>query len=242
MGTTVSGRSGEFPNLHLLSGMYMNVQPIRVQLSGNKPFPEWFTQIQAQQQEARKYEHMSLDEITETIKWPSGRLLSDSLLIFENYAVAYPTDGQLRVTEMRSGLTSNFPVTLVIIPGDQISFSLSFFPDVVNRHISEWLLAGLKIILNELVVENRRDYNAVRLKLEIPPRPKEISEKSVADKSLDTYLAPTNEIELKLVQIWESVFGTSPIGVNDNFFALGGKSLMAVKLFTIINQQLDWKF
>lgn len=41
------------------------------------------------------------------------------------------------------------------------------------------------------------------------------------------FQAPGNEIEEKLSFIWQEVIGLHRIGINDNFFALGGHSLMA---------------
>ncbi len=47
---------------------------------------------------------------------------------------------------------------------------------------------------------------------------------------------PRNRIELQLVAIWEQVLGITPIGVRDNFFALGGYSLLALRMFSAIEQ------
>jgi len=52
------------------------------------------------------------------------------------------------------------------------------------------------------------------------------------------YLAPRNALERQLVRIWEDVLGTSPIGVTDNFFDLGGHSILAVRLAMQIQKQL----
>jgi thioesterase domain-containing protein/acyl carrier protein len=38
------------------------------------------------------------------------------------------------------------------------------------------------------------------------------------------------------VAIWEQVLGITPIGVHDNFFALGGYSLLALRMFSAIEQ------
>ncbi len=46
-----------------------------------------------------------------------------------------------------------------------------------------------------------------------------------------THVAPRNQLEQQLTQIWQQVLGIQPIGVRDNFFELGGHSLLAVKLF-----------
>ncbi len=53
----------------------------------------------------------------------------------------------------------------------------------------------------------------------------------------DEYLAPRNDIEERLVSIWEDVLAVERVGVRDNFFALGGHSLMAVRLFARIEEE-----
>ncbi|MCX7898646.1 MAG: amino acid adenylation domain-containing protein, partial [Methylocystis sp.] len=45
-----------------------------------------------------------------------------------------------------------------------------------------------------------------------------------------TYVAPRNEIEQKLAQIWADVLHVQTVGINDNFFELGGHSLLAMTL------------
>ncbi|NVJ25738.1 alpha/beta fold hydrolase, partial [Myxococcus sp. AM011] len=45
---------------------------------------------------------------------------------------------------------------------------------------------------------------------------------------------PRDELERKLVRVWEEVLGVSPVGVTEDFFALGGHSLMAIRLLARI--------
>ncbi|MFY9744116.1 MAG: amino acid adenylation domain-containing protein [Candidatus Sulfotelmatobacter sp.] len=45
---------------------------------------------------------------------------------------------------------------------------------------------------------------------------------------------PRDEVEETLAKIWESVLGVTPVGVTDNFFDLGGHSLMAARLIAQI--------
>ncbi|MGV2805105.1 hypothetical protein GNF85_15895, partial [Clostridium perfringens] len=44
------------------------------------------------------------------------------------------------------------------------------------------------------------------------------------------YRAPSNQTEEALVQIWERVLGIGGIGIDDDFFRLGGTSLHAVRV------------
>lgn len=50
------------------------------------------------------------------------------------------------------------------------------------------------------------------------------------------YVAPRNPIERKLVMLWEATLGIHPIGVRTSFFDLGGRSLLAARLFTKISR------
>ncbi|ACE85121.1 non-ribosomal peptide synthetase [Cellvibrio japonicus] len=54
-----------------------------------------------------------------------------------------------------------------------------------------------------------------------------------------TFVAPRNEVERTLAGIWEDVLGVQQIGVTDNFFALGGDSLRALKVLSKIRSQSD---
>jgi hypothetical protein len=52
------------------------------------------------------------------------------------------------------------------------------------------------------------------------------------------YAAPANELEEKLVGIWEQLLNRKDIGVTDNFFEVGGNSIKIIQLSKQINQQL----
>ena len=50
-------------------------------------------------------------------------------------------------------------------------------------------------------------------------------------------VAPRNEIEARLLKIWQQVLETKEVSIEDNFFALGGTSLLALRLFGQIKEQ-----
>ena len=55
------------------------------------------------------------------------------------------------------------------------------------------------------------------------------------------YAAPATEIEETLTNIWSIVLSLNQVGINDNFFELGGSSLKAIRLISLIEQQLGKK-
>ena len=47
----------------------------------------------------------------------------------------------------------------------------------------------------------------------------------------ENFVTPRNELEVQLTKIWEDLLGIKPIGIQDNFFDLGGSSFVAIRLF-----------
>ncbi|WP_314176403.1 non-ribosomal peptide synthetase [Streptomyces winkii] len=52
------------------------------------------------------------------------------------------------------------------------------------------------------------------------------------------YVAPVTALERDLAELWGRVLGIEPVGVEDDFFDLGGHSLMAAGLITTIQSEL----
>ncbi|WDD36959.1 amino acid adenylation domain-containing protein (plasmid) [Nostoc sp. UHCC 0926] len=63
------------------------------------------------------------------------------------------------------------------------------------------------------------------------------TEDSIRANATKSFVAPQNFTELSLVKTWENLLNTSPIGVTDNFFDLGGHSFLAVRLMAQIQDR-----
>jgi len=55
-------------------------------------------------------------------------------------------------------------------------------------------------------------------------------------KLANDYIAPRNDLERRLVEIWQRVLGTE-LGVYDNFFDVGGDSLLAIQLLSRLREE-----
>lgn len=53
----------------------------------------------------------------------------------------------------------------------------------------------------------------------------------------EEYIAPRNDLEKKLVDIWSSVLGIENVGINDNFFNLGGDSIKTIQIQARLNKE-----
>lgn len=73
-----------------------------------------------------------------------------------------------------------------------------------------------------------------------------IDKKALPDVSIKVaavYHAPSGESEEKMVEVWAEVLGVDKhlIGVNRNFFELGGNSLKILQLITILNEEFGYQ-
>ncbi|MBD2812792.1 non-ribosomal peptide synthetase, partial [Xenorhabdus sp. Vera] len=55
----------------------------------------------------------------------------------------------------------------------------------------------------------------------------------------DDYVAPRNALETQLCTIWQTVLELERVGIEDNFFRIGGNSLTAIKLIAAIRHTLS---
>lgn len=55
------------------------------------------------------------------------------------------------------------------------------------------------------------------------------------------YVAPRNQIEETLAEIWANELDMEKVGIKDNYFNIGGDSIKSIKLINIINEKLNKK-
>ena len=62
--------------------------------------------------------------------------------------------------------------------------------------------------------------------------------KNLSKMSNEEYIAPQNEIQKKLVKMFENVLNVKPIGINDNFFEIGGNSIQAIQITNQMTEKI----
>ncbi|MFN6465859.1 MAG: non-ribosomal peptide synthetase [Nostoc sp. DedVER02] len=108
-----------------------------------------------------------------------------------------------------------------IIPNQDSSTAISDIRRFLSTKLPQYMLPSAFVLLDNmpLTPNGKVDRRAL-------PAPDSSRQEPEA-----TFVAPRNEVERQLTQIWEQILGVQPIGVRDNFFELGGHSILAVKLF-----------
>lgn len=71
---------------------------------------------------------------------------------------------------------------------------------------------------------------------------KQLSEIKGTDLSAVEYVAPRDEMEHKLVALWQEILKKERIGIKDSFFEIGGNSLKAIQLISRIQKEYQVNF
>ncbi|MEE8057766.1 MAG: thioesterase domain-containing protein, partial [Pseudomonadales bacterium] len=137
--------------------------------------------------------------------------------------------------------------SVVVVQGKEVNKQLIAFyraKDSREDNIINLLNEDLRAYLQQTLPEYMLPVAFVSLET-IPLTPngkvnrRVLEQMDVSVESSQAYLAPRNDTEKLLVEIWSQVLDLEPenIGVNDNFFDLGGHSLLAVQLMAKINKE-----
>jgi len=99
--------------------------------------------------------------------------------------------------------------------------------DFVKQRLPEYMVPAAFIAMERLplTVNGKVDRKAL-------PLP------ATASVSTQPSAAPQDEFQARLVGIWQSVLGRKDIGIEDNFFEMGGYSILAARLMHRIGQTL----
>ncbi|MCP4660326.1 MAG: amino acid adenylation domain-containing protein, partial [bacterium] len=81
------------------------------------------------QAELRRYEHSPLDQVRKWSGLPAGQAVFDHILVFENYPVSsalQESPPALEITEAQPWEQTNYPLTVVVVPGPEIELGLLY--------------------------------------------------------------------------------------------------------------------
>ncbi|MES1245844.1 MAG: amino acid adenylation domain-containing protein [Acidobacteriota bacterium] len=152
-GTTVAGRPADLPGVESIVGLFINTLPLRLRRDPGRPAGEWLQEIQRLQSEMRQHEHSPLIRVKGWSDVPRGLPLFESILVFENYpreAVLRREGRRLELAEVRTFEKTNFPLTLLAIPGPRLVLHFESDRDRFEPVTLERLLGQLATVLTAL--------------------------------------------------------------------------------------------
>ena len=109
---------------------------------------------------------------------------------------------------------------------DTTNFNTQHLKDSLSEKLPEYMVPKFIVAIEEIPVTSSGKANRKRLQ-SLP----------VSLAVQEAFVAPQTATEIQLARIWQEVLGIPKIGLYDNFFALGGHSLLIVRLLLKIKQE-----
>ncbi len=238
-GTTVSGRPPLLQGVESIVGMMINAIPLRLSIDPQQNLWDWLKHIQTANLERQDYEYCSTGQIHAWSDISSALPLYDTLFVFENYPEK-PT--ALQAKDHRIGLhnqgtigaQTKYTLSVLVTPETELECKIIFDKahfDASNvRLILEQFMTLLNHILEnpEITLENLQNSisdSAIPTYYEVISQPQSQSDDVFEDK-----------LEIQVSKIVAKILHVPNIGRQDNFFDMGGTSLLAVNLLAEVEQ------
>ena len=237
IGITVSGRPAELPGVKNTAGMFMGIVPFRLKAPGaHQSIGDWLASIHAILSESQTLAPISPVDLQKWSSVPGRVRLFQSLFVFENF----PWDGtfgmhggELRVRDFEGDFTSSYPLTCIVKPGAPWSVEIRCKEKVMDGKLLTQLFQKFQGSLEQLCHPDER--------YPWPQPAGSPNQKSNDRRSEDApavkVKSARNHREFLVSTLFEDLLGGDPVGIHDDFFELGGTSLLAVRLFSELQEK-----
>lgn len=224
-----------------LIGYFNNILPMRTSLEGNPSFLELMDRVSKVTLGAYEHQELPFQKLANCI----------NILNIPLYRVVFALQntpsqplklGEVDISYLDVDTeASNFEMFLSIAEKEEnLTATLSYKTDLFSANTVTQILENFQTLLEDLVINpnqhlsdlpvlrNSRSYQFVNSNGNFD---------KTKQKPDNTFVAPRNELEVQITKIWKKVLKVNSIGVEDNFWALGGNSLQAVSLFAEIEKK-----
>jgi thioesterase domain-containing protein len=231
-----------------LIGPLSNTLVLRTHLSENLGFRDLLARVRESALGADANQNLPFEQLVPEVQWEKNRGRSPLFQVL--FALNPPWTGErgLSVIEL-PGLTitslfgyvhigqTKFDLTLVMRETNVgLRAIFEYNADLFKESSITEMLEYFQTLLEGIVLHPDRKIGTLALLTPKVDRPVLPTPDQTKLETEESYIAPRNELELQLTQIWEELLGRHPISIRDNFFALGGSSLLAVRLFARIEE------
>jgi amino acid adenylation domain-containing protein/non-ribosomal peptide synthase protein (TIGR01720 family) len=174
-GATVSGRPAGLDGVEEMIGLFINTLPVRVEVRGEQRISEWLRQLQTDQMEMRQYEYSPLMEVQRWSEVARGRALFESVVVFENFPLeavfAQDVEPQVQdtqpdaieITNLRSRGWTNYPLTLIAMPGGRLSLTIGYDSGRFEAGQAETIANNYERLLAEIIRDSAQQLWQIQL-------------------------------------------------------------------------------
>lgn len=236
------------PELKRLMGYFVNLLILRSNLSGNPSFKELLGKVSKTVSGAYAHQDFPLQQLVQDLGLGQTSL-SQVMFVLQNNAQTAPSLAGLTVEELlgvdNGTADFNLSLSLTECQGELMGIwkynTDLFAAESITKMAEHWQTVLEQIVadptkpIDSLLVLNKRDRQKLKAKranrLKNCDRP----------QSPGTISQPRNALELRLIQLWSEILDSRQIQLQDNFFEVGGSSLLAFRLLGEIENSFGKK-
>lgn len=122
--------------------------------------------------------------------------------------------------------SGNKRLVAYVVPKQEQTITIDELRRFLKDKLPDYMVPSVFVILDALPLTPNGKVDRRAL-----PDPEQVRQ-----EPKDTYMPPRDELESQVTKIWGKVLGIEHIGVRDNFFDLGGTSLLAMILFSEVEK------
>ena len=166
-----------------------------------------------------------------------ARLFS-SLLVFQNYLVddaSRRLGDSVTIHDLIAPIRTNYPLTIVAVPGPELALTAIAPASAFTRPVLAQWLAQLATLLDAMGTGSGQTAAEFQSLIPAPPR----VEPAAAHARSATFVAPRTPTEHAIAAVWREAFRTDAVGIQDNFFDLGGHSLLMIRVHARLREALE---
>jgi amino acid adenylation domain-containing protein/non-ribosomal peptide synthase protein (TIGR01720 family) len=242
-GAAFSGRPADLPEVEHIVGPFVNNLPLRVRVERDRPVQELLSRMHATSASAGLHQETPLPRIHELSGVAGDRRLFDSLVVFQNYQRGQGSSRlspETAVTRFAAPVRTNYPITLLAIPGDTLTLSVIADRSRIPDEVAALLLDRVTAVLARLAAGATGPVAALLAALPAVSWPAPDVAERVAPAGATP--PPRSDLEQRIAAVWAEVFGCERVGRDDNFYDLGGQSVTMVRLHAKLRDRLDIPF
>jgi thioesterase domain-containing protein/acyl carrier protein len=222
-----------------LIGYFVNLLILQTDLRGNPSVVELVHRVRQVVSGAFAYQDLPLQVLLEEMNLGNAPT-AQVMFALQNTPKQTPAllDLEIERLEIDNGF-ADFDLFLSIAEaGKELTGTLKYNAALYTDETIRRLLGHYRRILEGVVAHPESPLTSPQLlNVDIARRRPSPHRKMETAVSRQEYVPPRTETEHKLVEIWQAVLGIESVGVRDDFFQLGGQSLLAAKLFKRIKEE-----
>ena len=158
-GTTVSGRPPSLSGVESMVGLFINTLPARLKIPEKTDLLTWLRLLQQEYIEREQYSYTPLVDIQGVSEVPRNQLLFESIVVFENYpvnATLQQLPGNLSIGELQDKGQTNYPLTLLAIPGEEMTVKIYYDRQRFDANIIDRMAGHFLTLLEGITVNPHR--------------------------------------------------------------------------------------